>query len=123
MKVVKYYYSKCHYLSYCPIVTDANGEPLFIINNKSAKTKRLPRVTIASIYDTETNTMTFASATCSPKDVFSKRVGRQIAFNRAVSAPEVTVVGIDCRRIRETSKDNANKLIEKHLAKYNFKSF
>lgn len=123
MKVVKYYYSKCHYLAYCPVITDANGEPLFIASNKSAKTKRLPRVTVASVYDTDTNTMTFGVAVCSPKDIFNKRTGRQIAFNRATLNAETTIVGINRRRIREVSKDNANKLIEKHLAKYNFKAF
>ena len=118
MKKVKFYYSTPVHLRTIPVLTDDNGNVLFIYDKISPKAKRVPRVTVASCYDPDTNTMTFGAAVCSPKDVFSKKVGREIAEKRARQFPEITLVGVNRKKLRETSKKYANDLISKHLSRY-----
>jgi len=118
MKKVKFYYSEATHLAYIPVLTDGKGEAMFILGKKMAKIKKIPRVTVASVYDPKTNTMTFGTAICSTKDLFKKSIGREIAEKRARQFPEITIVGIDPRKLGKVSKRHANDLIEKHLSKW-----
>jgi hypothetical protein len=118
MKQIKFYYSIPVHLRTIPVLTDDNGNVLFIYDKVGAMTKRVPRITVASYYDPEANKMTFGAATCSPKDVFVKKIGREIAQKRALESPEITLVGINRRKLREVSKKYANELIAKHLSRY-----
>ena len=118
MKTVKYYYSKPVHIRRVPVITDDEGNVMFIYDKIDPTVKRLPRVTVASVYDPTTNTMTFGSAVCSPKDTFSKSVGRDLAEKRARTNPEVTVKLIKRGKIREVSTRYANDLIERRLSKY-----
>lgn len=118
MKTVKYYYSAPVHIRRIPVLTDDEGNPLFIYDKIDPSVKRVPRITVASVYDPIDNKMTFGAAICSPKDTFKKSIGREIAEKRARQFPEVTVVAIDRRKIREVSQRYANDLIERHLSKY-----
>lgn len=118
MKTVKYYYSAPVHLRHIPVLTDDEGNVLFVYEKVEPKAKRIPRITVASVYDPIENKMTFGAAICSPKDAFKKSVGREIAEKRARQFPEITVVAIPRRKIREVSKKYANDLIERHLSKY-----
>ncbi len=118
MKQVKFYYSAPIHVRRIPVLTDDNGNVLFVYDKLGSTVKRIPRITVASVYDPESNTMTFGAAVCSPKDVFSKKVGREIAEKRARQFAEITIKGIHRKKIRETSKKYANDLIAKHLARY-----
>lgn len=118
MKKVKYYYSAPVNLVRIPALADENGNVLFVYDKISVKIKRMPRVTVASVYDPKENKMTFGAAICSPKDIFVKKIGRDLAEKRARQFPEISIVGINRRKIRETSKKYANDLLEKHLARY-----
>ena len=118
MKTVKYYYSKPVHLRRLPVLTDDEGNVLFVYDKVDPTVKRIPRITVASVYDPETNTMTFGVATCSTKDMFSKKIGRELAEKRAREHAEVTVKAIRRGRIREVSTRYANELIERHLSKY-----
>lgn len=89
-----------------------------VTDKKSAVIKKLPRVTVASVYDPIANTMRFGVSVCSPEDTFVKKVGRDLAVSRALQSPKVTVIGIRRGKVRETSKKHANALINTYLSKY-----
>lgn len=117
-KTVKYYYSAPVHIRRIPVLTDDEGKVLFVYDKVEPSVKRIPRITVASVYDPVNNRMTFGAAICSPKDTFKKSIGREIAEKRARQFPEITVVGIDRRKIRDVSTRYANDLIERHLSKY-----
>lgn len=116
MKTVKYYYSAPVHIRHIPVLTDDEGKVLFVYDKVEPSVKRVPRITIASVYDPVKNQMTFGAAICSPKDVFKKETGREIAEKRARKFPEITICNIKRGKIREVSKRYANDLIEKHLS-------
>ena len=118
MKKVKYYYSEPVHLRTMHVLTNAEGEPIYIPEAKPVKVKALPRITVAAVWDTKTDRMTFGSAICAPADVFKKSIGREVAYKRAMEFPEVTVQLTKRGKIRETSKRYANQLISQHLNKY-----
>lgn len=118
MKKVKYYYSEAVHLRTMSVVTDAEGNPMYIPDTKPVKVKSLPRVTVAVIWNTKDDTMTFGSAICAPNDTFKKSIGREVALKRATEFPEITIKLTKKNRIRETSKRYANQLISQHLHKY-----
>ena len=91
MKKIKYYYSEAIHVRLMPVATDAEGEPLYILKNKTVKVKNIPRDTVAAIWDTKTDTMTFGTAICAPKDTFKKSVGREIALKCATVKPEIII--------------------------------
>lgn len=118
MKTVKYYYSAPVHIRHIPVITDDEGKVLYIYDKVEASMKRLPRVTVASVYDPVTNTMSFGASVCSPRDMFVKRIGRETAEKRARQFPEITISNIKRGKIREVSKRYANDLIAKHMEKY-----
>ena len=118
MKKVKYYYSSAVSLRNLPVFTDSQGNVLYVFDKPLVETKKIPRVTVASVYDPVENRMTFGVAVCCPKDTFEKHIGRDIALQRAIETPEVTVRLIKRGRIREISKRYANQLINSRLKSY-----
>jgi len=118
MKKIKYYYSEPVHIRTLNILTDAEGNPLYIPETKPVKVKVLPRITVAAVWDTKTDTMTFGSAVCAPADIFRKSVGRDVAYKRAISFPEVIIRVTKRNKVREASKRYANQLISQHLSKY-----
>lgn len=118
MNKTKFYYSAPMQIRRVPVITDDNGEVLFVYDKVEAICKKLPRVTVASCYDPDTNTMRFGVAVCSTKDQFSKKVGRELAESRALKSPEMTICAIHRKKISKTSKKYASELIKKHMEKY-----
>ena len=118
MKKVKFYYSAAVHVRRIPVITDDSGNVLFVYDRVDSKVKKLPRITVASVYDPDENTMTFGTAICSPKDTFVKAIGREIAEKRARKFPEITIKGINRRKIRKISNAYANELISRHLSEY-----
>lgn len=118
MKTVKFYYSKPVHVRLLPCVTDAQGEPLFLHEKMQSKIMRtLPRITVAAMYDSDTNSMAFGVAVCSPKDVFKKAIGRELAKNRAEVKPIVEVKAIRRGCVRSVSRRYANEIISSYLSK------
>ena len=118
MKKVKYYYSEPVHLRTTYVITDAEGNPMYIPNCKPIKVKNLPRITVAAIWDTKDDKMTFGSAICSPSDNFKKSIGREVALKRASDFPEISVRLTKRNKIRDVSKRYARQLISKNLSKY-----
>jgi hypothetical protein len=118
MKTTKFYYSKPVHVRLIPVMTDAQGEPLYIFRDESITkiVRTVPRVTVASVYDPEKNVMSFGVAVCSPKDIFKKSIGRELALERAKTKP-VAVVSPRRGRIRSVSKRYANEIMSSALSK------
>lgn len=114
----KYYYSKETAIKRLPVVVDENGEVLYVCSHMEAKTKKLPRVTVATLYNRDANEMSFAVSVCANKDQFIKRIGRELAHKRAETEPELIVRGIKRNKVSATSKRYAQELIDKYLEKY-----
>lgn len=49
MKKVKYYYSEPVHLRTMNVLTDAEGNPIYIPDAKPVKVKSLPRITVAAV--------------------------------------------------------------------------
>ena len=118
MKKVKYYYSKPVHIRTIPVVTDANGDPIYILGSKPLKVKSLPRVIVASVWDTSLNEMRFGVSICHPKDIFVKEIGRKIALKRALESPQISVRITKRNSTHSVSKRHAEQLIETFLEKY-----
>lgn len=117
-KNIKFYYSEPLAICNLPAVLDRSGNIMYVTDKKSAVIKKLPRITVASVYDPIANTMRFGVAVCSPEDTFVKQFGRDLAVSRALETPKATVIGIRRGKIRETSKKHANAIINTYLSKY-----
>lgn len=117
MKNVKYYYSKPVHIRLVPVMTDSQGEVNFVFSGTSNIVRTLPRITVASIYDPDENTMCFGVSVCSPKDTFKKSIGKKLAEDRARIKPAIKVSKIKKGCIRSVSKRYANQLISDYLSK------
>lgn len=116
MEIVKFYYSKALHIRRLPVVTDNEGNVIMVYEKSKPVVVKLPRITVASVYNTETNMMKFGVAVCSTKDVFKKKLGRQIAEGRARKSKD-SVIALK-GKVREVSTRRANELINKYLSKY-----
>ena len=67
------------------VIVDNKGT--IVASRAITRKSRAPRVTICSIWDTDTKKMSFGVAYCSYKDIFQKKLGRKIALNRATTKP------------------------------------
>lgn len=115
MNKTKYYYSEAVHLRLLPVYTDAEGNPLFIDETRKPVIKTVPRVTVASVLEPETNVLSFGVAVCSDKDMFNKEIGRGLALDRAMNKPclKLTVTRKD--KISKVSKKYADQLIDQYL--------
>lgn len=118
MKKVKFYYSAPVHIRHLPVFTNDNGDVLYVCEKTEPESKRIPRVTVASCYDPDTRVMTFGVAVCSVKDVFVKKIGRELAEKRAKESPKFSIIVAKRNKIREISKSHAMSLIAECLAKY-----
>lgn len=87
MKIVKYFYGTPTYVQSANVVTDEHCRPISYTWNSSVPRKALPRTTICGVYDSETNKLSIGVSRCSPKDLFSKEIGRKLAQERAETKP------------------------------------
>lgn len=118
MSKVKYYYSAAAQIRRIPVVTNDAGEVLYIYDKMEALVKRIPRVTVASVYDKKENTLSFGVAVCSPKDTFKKSIGREIALKRATESPKKVITGFKRSKVSELSRSFSRSLISEALTEY-----
>lgn len=116
MEIVKFYYSKALHIRKLPVLTDNEGKVVMLYEKSQPIVAKLPRITVAAVYNTETNVMKFGVAVCSTKDVFRKKLGRQIAEGRARKSKN-SVIALK-GKVREVSTKHANELISNCLSKY-----
>lgn len=89
MEKVRYYYSVPTYTVNVEVVDDHRGgfDVSKIISMCESTVKRVPRITVCSILNTETNVMSFGIARCNPSDNFCRRIGREVAYKNAKHCP------------------------------------
>ena len=90
MNNVKFYFSRDFKLANMEVFLGTNNT-VIATGNIVSKLRRIPRITICSIFDPNTKTLTFGVSRCSSKDTFVKSVGRKLAFERALTSPYKTV--------------------------------
>lgn len=86
----RYFYSEPYSISNCNFITDAEGY-LIELKGEASFRKNFPRITVCGVWNTETNVMTFGIATCSVNDTFVKKIGRELAYERALNNPVKSV--------------------------------
>lgn len=102
--IVKYFYG-----DRTPIVV----ESYYSTGCKHISTKQAPVVTICGIYDEETGKLSIGISRCSEKDVFVKKIGRDLARNRATTNPYIVVNLEKGSRFSEIFHDLAKMLTRK----------
>ena len=93
MKIVMYFYGAHTYIQRANVLVDEHCRPINYTFDTSIPRKPLPRITVCGVYDSETNKLSIGVSRCSPKDLFSKEIGRKLAQERAETKP-VCVVDI-----------------------------
>ena len=86
MNNVKFYFSKDFKLANMEVFLGTNND-ILAVGNIIGKPRRVPRITICSIFDPNKKTLTFGVSRCSSKDIFVKSIGRKLAFERALASP------------------------------------
>ena len=89
MEKIKYYYSQPMYTANVLVPGNHRGEFNFskILGYSKSSIKEIPRITICSVLDVTTWTMSFGVARCNPKDIFCKATGKEIALKCARENP------------------------------------
>ena len=82
----RFYYGQEHTFVEILGVMNSVSERVGLIGNYRVVGKA-PRVSICGVWDTETNTMSFGVARCSSRDTFNKKVGKELARERATKSP------------------------------------
>lgn len=82
----RYFYSEPYSLANVNYIIDGEGYMVDLKGDMTFK-KNFPRITVCGIWNTETNVMTFGIATCSTNDTFIKKIGRDLAYERALNNP------------------------------------
>lgn len=86
MNNVKFYFSRDFKLANMEVFLGTNNA-VIATGNIVSKLKRVPRITICSIFDPDKKALTFGVSRCSSKDTFVKSIGRELAFERALNNP------------------------------------
>ena len=113
MKIVKYYYGTPSFTE----VVSYNGVTASIVSRTPN-----PRVTICGIYDHDTNMLSIGIARCSSKDLFIKKIGAKLAYDRAENNPIVKVSVMDHEKVSHVFFDQA-RLLEKRFETKNYIKF
>lgn len=113
MKKERFYFTQGVKLGNLEVLVNDNGD-IVAAGGLSFKSN-IPRVTICGIYDDEANTMTYGVARCSHKDVFIKKKGRELAFDRALNKP-YDIVRIGKKKVSDVFMENARRIEEEVLS-------
>lgn len=100
MNNVKFYFSKDFKLANLEVFLGTNND-IIAVGNIVSKPRRIPRITICSIFDPNKKTLTFGVSRCSSKDTFVKSVGRELAFERALASPYKTIHVSDNEKVSD----------------------
>ena len=98
MNNVKFYFSRDFKLADMEVFLGTNNT-VIATGNIVSKLRRVPRITICSIFDPDKKTLTFGVSRCSAKDTFVKATGRDLAYKRAITEPYKVVSVPDNEKI------------------------
>lgn len=117
MKVERYYYSYPYGTGSAWALLDPHKK--VTANSVVGKyIKPFPRLTVCGVFDSDTHTATFGTAVCSPKDIFIKKTGREIALKRATESPVKTVHVINIKDFAQEFYKVAAELEQEHYDKH-----
>ena len=100
METVKFYFSNDFKVANMEVLLGTNNT-VVATGNIVGRLTRIPRITICGIFDTTKKTLTFGAARCSAKDTFVKAIGRELAYNRAITEPYKVISVADGEKISE----------------------
>lgn len=120
MKIVKYFYSEPTYSYMSEIIVNEMGNYVDAKNNNLPR-KSLPRITVCGIFDMETRKMTVGISRCSEKDIFVKKIGQKLAYDRAENNPVATIDILESETMSNVFFDFARLLEKRYLSKRSFK--
>lgn len=110
MLIVKYFYEKSRFIeTYC-VKENHYGLNEF----KTISKKPLRRLTACGIYDTETNVLRIGVSVCSPQDVFRKKEGAKLAYERALNNPITGVELLEGERVSDVFFEQARFLCRRY---------
>lgn len=121
MENARFYYSTPMYTVKVAAV-GANGfNPYNVVGYYGNTIEQMPRITICTILSEDKTKLSFGVAMCSKKDRFVKKIGRELAYNRALNSPIMEV---------KVTKDNISEVrmkfcefLEERIKKMNPKHF
>ena len=87
MQTVRFYYSAPVVTATVAMIETSEFDPDAVLGFWSTSRKPLPRITICAVFNEKDSTLSFGAALCSAKDRFIKKVGREIAEQRARTNP------------------------------------
>lgn len=90
MHAVKYYYSKPQFVG--RIFTNSYGDSYI------SSMKPMRRYTMAAIYDEDHHEIRIGVSICQPMDNFSKKIGRELAYENALNKPFHIISNFSGRR-------------------------
>ena len=117
----KFVYSEPVVKSSKMVYTDANGSVKAINKEIKSKSVHLPRYTVCSVLDDETRVLSFGIARCSSKDSFSKKIGRELSYERAINNPVCKIQVPDNLKISDVTIDVAYSLMERYEKEHTLK--
>lgn len=100
METVKFYFSNDFKVANMEVLLGTNNK-IVATGNIVGRLTRIPRITICGIFDTTKKTLTFGAARCSAKDTFVKAIGRELAYNRAITEPYKVISVADDEKVSE----------------------
>lgn len=110
MLIVKYFYEKPRFVeTYC--VKDNSYR---VSELKKISKKPLRRLTACGIYNSETNVLQIGVALCSPQDIFKKKEGAKLAYNRALTNPVVEVELLEGEHVSDIFFEQARFLCRRY---------
>lgn len=118
--IAKYVYSSPILRVTKDVYVDANGNVIAHGQNRS-KAVFLPRYTVCSILNPETRELSFGIARCSTQDRFSRKIGRELSYKRAIENPITTIQVPKELKISDVTTDVAFQLIDQVESKGKFK--
>lgn len=101
MKNAHFYYSFPLSTVKALVVGIQDFNPADVVGFYEHSIQPMPRITICSLLSEDHTKLSFGVAVCSTKDRFIKKVGRELAYKRALEHPF---------KVAEVTKDNIRKV-------------
>ena len=121
MKNARFYYSVPRSVVKALVVGTQDFTLDDVVGFYKSSIQPMPRITICSLLNEDRTKLSFGVAVCSAKDRFVKKVGRELAYKRALEHP-FKVAEVTKDNIREV-RMNVSQAIEEEIWAMNPKKF
>ena len=114
MKVIKYFYTEPLFMVKESTIVNRYGDEYYRQITKDVLTE-FPRLTVCGIFDSETMKMNIGIAKCSSEDKFVKKIGREIAQDKAENNPTIILSISPEESIHDIFMDHAIMIEHTHI--------